>query len=158
MMEIGRLCVKIAGRDAGMKCVIVDKIDDTFVLIDGETRRRKCNVKHLEPLGTVMKLEKGASTTHVKVAFKKLKLEVRETKPKKTADRPLKVRKGKAKDEKTKSVRVTAETKDKVKKEAKVEKTEKKEAKTEEKKEKAEKKEAKKIEKKAVKAAKAEKK
>ena len=99
MMEIGRLCVKIAGRDAGKKCVIVDKIDDTFVMIDGETRRRKCNVKHLEPLNTVVKLEEGASTTHVKVEFKKIGLKVRETKPKTTAPRTLKVRKGKAKEE-----------------------------------------------------------
>ena len=30
MMEVGRLCLKIAGRDAGMKCVIVEVIDDNF--------------------------------------------------------------------------------------------------------------------------------
>jgi len=43
----GRICVKTAGRDAGLKCVIVDVLDDKFVLIDGETRRRKCNILHL---------------------------------------------------------------------------------------------------------------
>ena len=30
MMEVGRLCVKIAGRDAGMSCLIVDILKDNF--------------------------------------------------------------------------------------------------------------------------------
>ena len=57
MIEIGRICVKIAGRDAGLKCVIVDILDDKSVLIDGETRRRKCNVLHLEPSKEVIKIK-----------------------------------------------------------------------------------------------------
>ena len=72
MIEIGRLCVKIAGRDAGKKCVIVDVLDGSFVLIDGETRRRKCNALHLEPLDQVLKLDKGASHEAVAKAFKEL--------------------------------------------------------------------------------------
>src|SRR3989344_3996604 len=59
MIEIGRLCLKTAGRDAGMKCVIVDILDDKFVLIDGQTRRRKCNILHLEPLKEVIKIKKN---------------------------------------------------------------------------------------------------
>ena len=61
MIEVGRLCVKLAGRDAGKKCIIVDILDDKFVLIDGETRRRKCNIVHLEPLNKVLSVEKNAS-------------------------------------------------------------------------------------------------
>lgn len=95
MIEIGRLCMKTAGRDAGFKCVIVDILDDNYVLIDGETRRRKCNVLHLEPLKEVIDIKKGASHENVKVEFKKLKLEVRETKPKEKKERPKKVRKKK---------------------------------------------------------------
>ena len=38
MFQVGRLCIKIAGRDAGKKCVIVSVLDDVFVLIDGEWR------------------------------------------------------------------------------------------------------------------------
>jgi len=49
MYEIGRICIKIAGRDAGRECVIVDVLKDKFMLIDGNVRRRKCNVIHLEP-------------------------------------------------------------------------------------------------------------
>ena len=41
MFEIGRLCVKIAGRDAGNKCVIVDVIDKNFVMIDGRASCRE---------------------------------------------------------------------------------------------------------------------
>lgn len=95
MFEIGRMCIKIAGRDAGLKCVVVDIIDDTFVLIDGQTRRRKCNVKHLEPLKEVVKLKKNASRSTVFEEFKKLKIDVKETKPKKPSQRPLKQKKKK---------------------------------------------------------------
>ena len=96
-MEIGRLCVKIAGRDAGRKCVVVDTVDDNFVLIDGDVRRRKCNIKHLEPLADTIDIKKGASHTDVAAAFKKLKLDVWETKKKEAAEKPKKVRKVKEK-------------------------------------------------------------
>ncbi len=85
MMEVGRLCMKIAGRDAGRKCVIVDILDKNKVLIDGQTRRRPCNIGHLEPLRDVVKLKKNASHADVVSAFKTLKLEMKEKKPKKAA-------------------------------------------------------------------------
>jgi len=65
MFEVGRLAIKLAGRDAGKYCVIIEKINDTLVLIDGQVRRRKCNMKHLEPLKTVIKIKKGASHADV---------------------------------------------------------------------------------------------
>ncbi len=34
-IEVGRICVKLTGREAGKKCVIVDVIDKSFVLITG---------------------------------------------------------------------------------------------------------------------------
>jgi len=80
MFEIGRLCVKIAGRDANKKCIIIDKIDNNFVLIDGQTRRRKCNVAHLEPLDKVVKIKKNASNADVLKALKKLNIEIKEKK------------------------------------------------------------------------------
>jgi large subunit ribosomal protein L14e len=94
MFEIGRLCIKLAGRDATKKCVVVDIIDDRFVLIDGETRRRKCNVLHLEPLMEKLAIKKGASESDVKSAFKKIGIEIAETKPKQAGERPVTVRKG----------------------------------------------------------------
>ncbi len=99
MYDIGRLCVKIAGRDAGKKCVIVD-VEGRMALIDGQTRRRKCNLSHLEPLDEVVKIKKGASNAEVAKALSALKIEVRATKPKKTPARPRKVRKSSLKEEK----------------------------------------------------------
>lgn len=84
MIEIGRVCVKIAGRDAGMKCVVVDILEKNFVLIDGETRRRKCNVAHLEPLAQKLEIEKGASHEKVVAAFKGLDISIVDRKPRAT--------------------------------------------------------------------------
>jgi large subunit ribosomal protein L14e len=50
-IEKGRVCVKIAGRESGKKCVIVDVIDSNFVEVVGnEVKNKRCNVKHLEPV------------------------------------------------------------------------------------------------------------
>lgn len=92
MMDVGRLCVKIAGRDAGKKCVIIEVIDDKFVMVDGETRRRKCNVKHLEPLKEMLKISKGATHEAVKAEFKKLGIDIKDTKPKPAKPKKRKVR------------------------------------------------------------------
>lgn len=69
-IEVGRICVKIAGREAGRKCVIVDIIDDNFVLITGPksltgVKRRRVNIKHIEPLDKVINIRKGASDEDV---------------------------------------------------------------------------------------------
>ena len=78
MIEIGRLCLKIAGRDAGKKCVVIDEVDKNYVLIDGQTRRKKCNRAHLEPLKEVLKVRKGASHEGVAEALKELGIVVKE--------------------------------------------------------------------------------
>ncbi len=89
-MEIGQMCVKLAGRDAGQKCVVVEKLDEGFVKIDGETRRRKCNVKHLQPMKESIDISEGASHEEVKEAFEEMGLEARETSPKEETERPKK--------------------------------------------------------------------
>jgi len=99
MLEIGRLCVKTAGRDAGKKCVIVDIVDNDIVLIDGETRRRNCNLKHLEPLKETIKIKKKASHEDIAKELKKIDIKARSTKPKKATERPKKQRKQKKKPE-----------------------------------------------------------
>ena len=105
MMDIGRLCIKTAGRDAGLKCVIVDVLDNKFVLIDGETRRRKCNILHLEPLKDSIKVKKNASHEDIKKEFEKLGLKIRETKPKQKTEKPVKKKKGKEGPKKKKEAR-----------------------------------------------------
>ncbi|MFP4523010.1 MAG: 50S ribosomal protein L14e [Candidatus Nanoarchaeia archaeon] len=82
MFEIGRVCVKLAGRDAGKYCVIVEKIDDTYVLIEGDTRRKKCNVSHLEPLEMTVDISSGADRETVAKALEEKEIFV--SKPKKS--------------------------------------------------------------------------
>ena len=93
MIEIGRLCVKIAGRDAGKKCIIIDILDDKYVLIDGETRRRKVNILHVEPLNQKIEIKKNASHDEVSKALDELGIKALHTKPKQKTAKPLKKRK-----------------------------------------------------------------
>ena len=43
-IEVGRKCIKTAGREAGKECEIVAIIDENFV------KNRRCNINHLEPI------------------------------------------------------------------------------------------------------------
>ena len=147
MIEIGRLCVKIAGRDAGKKCVIIDVLEPNIVLIDGETRRRKCNIKHLEFLEQKIDIAKKADRKTVTDVFKKLGIELKEKKAKTVYTKPLKKRilktqaqMEKKKTEKEKKAKEKAEKKEEKKPETKKKeikkKTEKKSVKKEVKEEK----------------------
>ena len=95
MIEIGRLCVKTAGRDARRKCVIIDIVDNNYVLIDGDVRRKKCNIKHLEPLNKTLDIKKGAAHEEVIHEFKKINIKIKEKKSKEKTERPRKQRKKK---------------------------------------------------------------
>ena len=102
MVNVGDVAMKIAGRDAGMLCVVVDVIDGNFVMVDGETRRRKCNLKHLEFLGKSAKVKKSDGSEEVLKALKDLGLKVHEVKKGKRKERkvkPSRLRKTKAKSE-----------------------------------------------------------
>lgn len=82
MIEIGRLCIKIVGRESGRTAVVVDKINENFVFIDGQVKRKRCNINHLEPTDKLIKIKKNASHDEVVSELKKLNIEVKETKPK----------------------------------------------------------------------------
>ncbi|MEE9378479.1 MAG: 50S ribosomal protein L14e [Candidatus Lokiarchaeia archaeon] len=74
--DIGRLCVKTLGREAGHHCVIVDIIDKNYLLIDGlKVRRRRVNFNHIEPIADVLDIKKGASHEQVEAAIKKANLQ-----------------------------------------------------------------------------------
>ncbi|MCS7140473.1 MAG: 50S ribosomal protein L14e [Candidatus Nezhaarchaeota archaeon] len=75
-IEVGRICVKNAGRLAGRKCVIVDVIDENFVLVTGPKevtgiKRKRANVKHLVPTQEKISISKGASDEEVKAVLEK---------------------------------------------------------------------------------------
>ncbi len=74
-IEIGRICVKVAGREAGRKCVIVDLADRSFVLVTGPKsvtgiKRRRVNINHLEPLQDKIELKRSASDEEVAETLK----------------------------------------------------------------------------------------
>jgi large subunit ribosomal protein L14e len=74
-IEVGRICVKLTGRETGKKCIIVDVIDKNFALVTGPKgvtgiRRRRTNVDHLEPTVEMVELKKGATDDEVEKALK----------------------------------------------------------------------------------------
>ena len=98
MIEIGRLCFKTTGKEAGKKVVIVDVIDNNFVLIDGNTKRRRCNKEHLFLLHEKIDISKGASTSEIKKIFESnglledKKSSFENKKARKGGERPKKIR------------------------------------------------------------------
>jgi large subunit ribosomal protein L14e len=142
MFDIGRVCMKIAGRDAGMKCFVVDVIDEHYVMIDGQTRRRKCNIKHLEPLAQIVQINKNAPAPEIVRALKELGVIVEEKKPrakpvatKPKTERPKRARKKKEKPVKETKAKPAKDTKKKAEKSGKAEKPIEKKADVSEKKE-----------------------
>jgi len=74
-IEVGRICVKVIGREAGRKCVIVDVMDKSFVLITGPkkvsgVKRRRVNINHVEPLQDRIEVKRGASDEEITDALK----------------------------------------------------------------------------------------
>ena len=79
VVEVGRICVKTAGRETGKKCVIVDIVNENFVLVTGPktltgVKRRRANVKHLILLPYTINIKKGASDEEVIKALEAAKL------------------------------------------------------------------------------------
>ena len=69
-IEVGRVCVKVAGRESGRKCVIVDVMDKSFVLVTGPkkvtgVKRRRVNINHVAPLEDTIQVKRGASDEEV---------------------------------------------------------------------------------------------
>jgi large subunit ribosomal protein L14e len=75
MYETGRVCLKITGREAGKYCIIVDSIDDNFVLITGPktvtgVKRRKCNIDHIEPTENKLEIDSKADDASIENLWK----------------------------------------------------------------------------------------
>lgn len=110
MIDVGRICIKTAGKDAGKKVVVVDAMDGNFVLIDGPVKRKRCNIAHLEPTSQKVDLKKNASHADVVKEFKKIKIEIKETKPK-TKKGPKPIRQPKKKEVKKEAKKETPKEK-----------------------------------------------
>ena len=69
-MDVGRICVKLKGREAGSRCVIVDVVDRNYVVVTGppevtNVRRRRVNMHHLRPLDEVIDIRRNASDEEI---------------------------------------------------------------------------------------------
>ena len=69
-VEVGRICMKVAGRENGKKCVIVDVMDKSFVIITGPkkvtgVKRKRVNISHIMPLQDKLDITRGASDEEV---------------------------------------------------------------------------------------------
>jgi large subunit ribosomal protein L14e len=75
-LDTGRVCMKIAGREAGRYCVVLKKENNAFVLITGPKlltgiKRRKCNIEHLEPTDFLVEVKENSGDDEVVAAFEK---------------------------------------------------------------------------------------
>ena len=73
-IEVGRICIKVTGRETGKQCVIIDLIDKNFVLITGPQsvtgiKRRRVNINHLKPAEQKIKIKQGATDEEVTQAL-----------------------------------------------------------------------------------------
>jgi large subunit ribosomal protein L14e len=73
-IEVGRICVKQVGRDNGKKCVVIDVMDKSFVLVTGPKKitglkRRRVNINHIMPLKDKIDVKRGASDEEVAQAL-----------------------------------------------------------------------------------------
>ncbi|MGC9106242.1 MAG: 50S ribosomal protein L14e [Thermoprotei archaeon] len=93
VIEVGRIVVKTRGREAGKKAVIVDIVDQNFVVITGPksvtgVKRRKVNINHIEPTDKKIDIPKGADDKTVEDKLKAgnlmdfMKQEIKVTLPK----------------------------------------------------------------------------
>ena len=74
-LEVGRICVKLYGRETGKKCVIVDLTDRSFIVVTGPksvtgVRRRRVNINHVEMLDDKIDIKRDASDEEVAEVLK----------------------------------------------------------------------------------------
>ncbi len=65
-IDVGRICIKLSGREAGRKCIVVDIVDKNFVVITGPkqitgVKRRRVNINHIEPTERKANIKRGES-------------------------------------------------------------------------------------------------
>lgn len=81
-LEVGKVCLKIVGREAGKVCTVVKKLSEVkgksqpFVLVTGPkllsgVKRRRCNIEHLEATQYTLGIKEDASDEEVIEAYKK---------------------------------------------------------------------------------------
>ena len=70
-IDIGRVCLKLQGREKGKKCVILDVIDRNFVVVAGPgVKRRRVNMDHILALDETVNVQRDASDAEIAGALK----------------------------------------------------------------------------------------
>jgi len=121
-LEVGRVVMKTAGREAGKYAVVLKKMDNAFVLISGpkmltDVKRRRCNINQLQSLPHILEIKEDAADEDIIAAMEKAGL-ITQLGLKRPSAADMKAEKAKpAKEEKPKK-----EKKEKPKKEDKKEK------------------------------------
>ncbi|MFC1803973.1 50S ribosomal protein L14e [Thermoproteota archaeon] len=70
-IDIGRVCKKTQGREKGKKCVIIDVIDRSYVMVAGpDVKRRRVNMDHIIPLDETVNIQRNATDEEVAGALK----------------------------------------------------------------------------------------
>ena len=91
VLEVGRVCLKIAGREGGKYAVVVKpagtekgkgKDDKSFVFVTGPklltgVKRRKCNIDHLQPTQYKLDISEDATDEQVITAYEKAGLVIK---------------------------------------------------------------------------------
>ena len=73
-MDVGTVCIKTKGREAGSMVVVLSKAKDGKVLIDGpKVKRKQCNVLHLFPTGKTARVKEDESHETAIKALKTIK-------------------------------------------------------------------------------------
>src|SRR3989344_523850 len=76
MVKIGDVVMKIAGRDAGRVGIVTEDLGKGFFMVDGDTRKKKVNVKHIEFLGKEGRVGKGSTREELRKEINNLGFKV----------------------------------------------------------------------------------
>jgi large subunit ribosomal protein L14e len=81
VLEVGRVCMKLAGREAGKYCVVIKaagkgKDEKSFVFVTGPKlltgiKRRKANIDHLKATEYKLEVKENAADEDVVTAYEK---------------------------------------------------------------------------------------
>ena len=73
-ISVGRIVVKLMGREAGRKAVVTQIIDRNFAEITGPVdltgvKRRRVNINHIEPTDYTVDIERGSDDKSITSAI-----------------------------------------------------------------------------------------
>lgn len=76
MIEVGVVCLKNTGREAGRYCIVLKKINNSFVNVTGPKlltgiKKRRCNVDHLTPTEHKIEIKEDSSDEEIIAALEK---------------------------------------------------------------------------------------